>query len=245
MRSRQNYRSWRPENRAIRIPSFLEAKEWIDFCGRCPNVLWLSKRRFAINTLTHTVHKELTMLKHQVAAVALALSVPLTTFATPAVLPLDRGRPFDGFLPLSFGHAPPLIMATKVAQAIAAACPQFPLAVAVVDALGTPKIVLVPDQSEGWHGYSAVRKAWTALQFRTATTHLAQRIPNDVDLQAQVRANDNLMAFAGGRLWTYKGEIIGALAVSGAEPGSHDDDCLLLGVKRIHRELAKSGASIP
>ncbi len=206
------------------------------------------------------------MLKHQVAAVALALSVPLTTFATPAVLPLDRGRPFDGFLPLSFGHdsvaaapnaptpagptavkaaAPPLIMATKVAQAIAAACPQFPLAVAVVDALGTPKIVLVPDQSEGWHGYSAVRKAWTALQFRTATTHLAQRIPNDVDLQAQVRANDNLMAFAGGRLWTYKGEIIGALAVSGAEPGSHDDDCLLLGVKRIHRELAKSGASIP
>jgi len=201
-----------------------------------------------------------------VASLILILSMPSVIFADPAVLPGDRGRPFDGFLPLAVGAAgshqqtvdphpaisvpprhapaPPLSLASRVAGAIAESCKQFPLAIAVVDSIGTPKLVLVPDGSEGWHGYSAVRKAWTALKFQVATIDLARRIPADPALQAKVRADDNLMAFSGGRLWKINGEVVGAVAVSGAEPGSHDDDCLLLGTRKLERELSQTGSTI-
>jgi uncharacterized protein GlcG (DUF336 family) len=111
--------------------------------------------------------------------------------------------------------------------------------------VGTPKIIYVPDGSQGWHGYSAVRKAWTAVLFKVPTLELAARVKSDPELQARIKSDKNLMAFGGARPWKVGDTVVGAIAVSGAEPGSHDDECLLLGLRKITGALAAAGSSIP
>jgi len=45
------------------------------------------------------------------------------------------------------------------------------------------------------------------------------------------------MAFHGGLLLEAGGEIIGAIGVSGAEPGGHDDECGTIGRNGIKDRL--------
>jgi uncharacterized protein GlcG (DUF336 family) len=45
------------------------------------------------------------------------------------------------------------------------------------------------------------------------------------------------MAFSGGILLKAGDEIIGAIGVSGAEPGGHDEECALKGLEKIKSQL--------
>lgn len=168
--------------------------------------------------------------------------------AAPAALPGDRGRPLDGLPPPTVQPgamparaakvrkeiaAPPLSLALTAAFAIAEGCKQFPLGIAVVDSVGTPKLIYVPDGSEGWHGYSAVRKAWTAVAFKMPTIELAAKARDNPELQARIRVDPNFQAFAGARPWRVRDTIVGAIGVSGAEPGGHDDECVQIGLEKI------------
>jgi uncharacterized protein GlcG (DUF336 family) len=179
--------------------------------------------------------------------------------AAPSVLPGDRGRPMDGFMPARPPQAaqatsaqrvparapepptevaaPPLALALKAVSAIAEGCRQYPLGIAVIDSMGTPKLIYVPDGSEGWHGYSAVRKAWTAMVFNMPTVELAEKVRDNPELQARIKADPNLQAFAGARPWKVGEKIVGAIGVSGAEPGGHDDECVQLGFNKIRDEM--------
>jgi len=62
--------------------------------------------------------------------------------------------------------APPIELALQAAQAIAQACKQYPLGVAVVNSEGAPILVYIPDGSEAAHTYTAIRKAYTTVKFK-------------------------------------------------------------------------------
>jgi uncharacterized protein GlcG (DUF336 family) len=133
--------------------------------------------------------------------------------------------------------APPIALALEAAQAIAQGCKQYALGLAVVDAKGLPRLVYIPDQSQSSHAYTAIRKAYTAVTFKVLTSTLVAKAQTDPAFAAQIRADPNLMAFKGGIPLFENGQLIGAIGVSGAEPGGHDEECGLIGYNAIKSQL--------
>jgi uncharacterized protein GlcG (DUF336 family) len=164
-------------------------------------------------------------------------------------LPGDNGRMMEGILPTQpppppagpMPHittpAPSVRLALKAAQTIAHDCRQYALGIAVVNAKGAPILVYIPDGSDPSHAYTAIRKAYTAVTFNIDTSRLVQRGQQDASFAAQVKADPNLMAFSGGLLLKSHNETIGAIGVSGAEPGGHDEECGLKGREAIESQL--------
>lgn len=184
-------------------------------------------------------------------ALAVVLIQVTAVLAEPSALPGDRGRPNDGIFPVSVNRpasdaprrvvtpapALPIDVALKLATAISDACDQFPLGVAVTDSEGVAKLIYVPDRSAAWHGYSAVRKAYTAITFAANTSELVKKAQEDPEFAAKVKADPNLQAYSGGLLLKSGGAIVGAVGVSGAEPGGHDEECGLKGLEAIRDSL--------
>jgi uncharacterized protein GlcG (DUF336 family) len=177
------------------------------------------------------------------------------TMAAPTPLPGDHGRPLEGIFPVATAPAPgnsqpqapreprvaapapPIALALKAALAIAEACKQYPLGIAVTDSEGVATLIYVPDGNQAWHGYSAVRKAYTAVTFATNTSQLVKKAQEDPAFTAQIKADPNLQAFSGGLVLKSGGKVVGAIGVSGAEPGGHDEECGLVGLNLIKDEL--------
>ena len=164
-------------------------------------------------------------------------------------LPGDHGRPGDGVPALNPPPRPPggppratvraplIEVAEAAAHAIAQGCNQYPLAVAVVNAAGAPILIYVPNGSEPGHGYMALRKAYTAITFNAPTSQIRPKAQQDAATAAKVRANPNLVAYSGGILLKAGDTPIGAIGVSGAEPGGHDEECALIGFEKIRDQL--------
>jgi uncharacterized protein GlcG (DUF336 family) len=140
-------------------------------------------------------------------------------------------------MPHSAARAPAIALAVEAAQAIASGCKQYALGVAVVNSAGEPILVYLPDGSEPSHGYTAVRKAYTAAKLKTDTTPLVEKAQKDPEFAATIKADPNLMAFHGGLLLKAGTEVLGAIGVSGAEPGGHDDECGTIGLNKIKDRL--------
>jgi uncharacterized protein GlcG (DUF336 family) len=182
-------------------------------------------------------------------AAAMALVSASGALAQTSNLPGDNGRMMDGILPThlpppparamphSTTRAPSIQLALNAAQTIVNDCRQYALGVAVVNAKGAPILVYVPDGSDPSHGYTAIRKAFTAVTFNADTSKLVQRAQRDATFAAEVKANSNLMAFSGGLLVKARDEVVGAIGVSGAEPGGHDEECGLHGRDVIENQL--------
>jgi uncharacterized protein GlcG (DUF336 family) len=185
-----------------------------------------------------------------------AALVPLSfALAAGAILPGDHGKPGgDGIPAVNPAPRPPgaapaprpqdvpvrapsLALALKAAQAIDEACKQYKLGIAVVNAAGVPILVYIPDRSPAFHSYTAVRKAYSALTFQAPTIQMIGKAQQDAEFAAKIKADPNLVAFGGGIPLKVGDEIIGALGVSGAEPGGHDDECGQFGLKAIGAEL--------
>jgi uncharacterized protein GlcG (DUF336 family) len=64
-----------------------------------------------------------------------------------------------------------------------------------------------------------------------------EQAQKDPAFAAKIKADPNLMAFHGGLLLEVGAEVIGAIGVSGAEPGGHDDECGTIGLNRIKDRL--------
>jgi uncharacterized protein GlcG (DUF336 family) len=166
-------------------------------------------------------------------------------------LPGDNGRPADGIFnpnpppkpagvtqsPPAVARAPAIDLAVQAAQAIVAGCKQFKLGVTVVNSAGAPILVYIPDGSDAHHGYMALRKAYTAVTFKVPTSQLVSKAQQDAEFAAKIKSDPNLVAYSGGLLLKAGDDIIGAIGVSGAEPGHHDEECGLLGVERIKNDL--------
>jgi uncharacterized protein GlcG (DUF336 family) len=128
-------------------------------------------------------------------------------------------------------------LALQAARAIAQACKQYPLGVAVVNSEGVPILVYIPDGSEPAHTYTAIRKAYTTVKFKVPTSELTIRAARDPHFAATVKADPNLIAFKGGLPLRAGNTIIGAIGVSGAEPGGHDEECGMIGIASIKDQL--------
>lgn len=72
-------------------------------------------------------------------------------------------------------RAPAIALTIEAAEAIAQGCSQYPLGGAIVDAAGKPILVHVADGSDPGHGYTAIRKDYTAVRMKTDTIALVGR----------------------------------------------------------------------
>jgi uncharacterized protein GlcG (DUF336 family) len=128
--------------------------------------------------------------------------------------------------------------ALAAAQAALADCRKrgATVAVAVVDRSGVPLVVL-RDPLAGMHTPdTAVRKGWTAVSFRGATSELvtatASNGPN-----AGIRHLPNVAMVGGGLMLQAAGSLVGAIGVSGAPTGEMDDACGNAGIRAIRDAL--------
>ena len=128
--------------------------------------------------------------------------------------------------------------ALAAAQAALADCRKrgAMVAVAVVDRSGVP-VVMLRDPLAGMHTpETAIRKAWTAVSFRGATSDLvgatAPTGPN-----GGIRHLPNVAMIGGGLMLQAAGSLVGAIGVSGAPGGDMDDACAKAGIQVIRDAL--------
>jgi uncharacterized protein GlcG (DUF336 family) len=128
--------------------------------------------------------------------------------------------------------------ALKAAQAAFMKCRDngFQIAVAVVDRMGVPQVML-RDRFAGPHTTRmAVDKAWTAASFRTNTTELAE-LTQPGKPQSGIRNRPRVVAVGGGLMIESGGSLVGAIGVSGAPGGKEDDVCGQAGIDAIRDAL--------
>ena len=128
--------------------------------------------------------------------------------------------------------------ALKAAQVAMQRCRDqgYQVAVAVVDRAGTPQVML-RDRFAGAHTPdTAIRKAWTAVSFRTSTTDLANETQAG-KLQSGIRQMARVAAIGGGWMIEAAGSILGGIGVSGAPGAAADDDCAKAGMAAIRDAL--------
>ena len=128
--------------------------------------------------------------------------------------------------------------ALKAAQAALLQCRKdgFQTAVAVVDRAGVVQVVL-KDRYAGAHTPDmATAKAWTAASFRQSTTSLAVETQPGKPMSG-IRQLPRVAAVGGGLPIEAAGNLLGAIAVSGAPGGDADDACAKAGIKVIADDI--------
>jgi len=128
--------------------------------------------------------------------------------------------------------------ALKAAQATLKKCRDagFQVAVAVVDRMGVPQVML-RDRYAGAHTPRMARaKAYTAVSFRTNTTALAEATQAGRP-SSGVRDLPGVVALGGGLMIEGGGALLGAIGVSGAPSGKDDDDCAAAGIAAIRDDI--------
>src|ERR1700732_4549431 len=182
------------------------------------------------------------------AAVLIACLGASAAPMTGSGFPGDIGRPFDG-LPFPPGPPPPrpperalprspaLDLALEAAKVIVDACKGYHVGVSIIDSAGTPKLYYIPDGTDGSHAYTGFRKAYTALTFKMPTSQVTALAKTDPSAVERIKADPNMLSFAGGMLLMAGDEVIGAIGVSGAEPSAKDEECGLVGINKIKDRL--------
>jgi uncharacterized protein GlcG (DUF336 family) len=128
--------------------------------------------------------------------------------------------------------------ALLAAQAALADCRKrgATVAVAVVDRSGIP-VVMLRDPLAGMHTpETAIRKAWTAVSFRSNTLEFAAETQAGRP-SSGIRDLPRVVAIGGGVLIEAGGSIVGAIGVSGAPGGDADDLCARAGIAAIRDDI--------
>lgn len=128
--------------------------------------------------------------------------------------------------------------AMVAAQAALADCRRrgATVAVAVVDRSGNP-VAMVRDPLAGMHTPdTAVRKAWTAVSFKSSTTELIAATAAG-GASAGIRHLPHVAVIGGGQLIQAAGSTVGGIGVSGAPSGEMDDACAAAGIRAIRDAL--------
>ena len=128
--------------------------------------------------------------------------------------------------------------ALKAAQVALNKCRRdgFQTAVAVVDRAGVVQ-VLLRDRFAGPHTIDmAIGKAWTAASFKQSTTSLAVETQPGKPMSG-IRQLPRVIVAGGGLPIEAGGNLLGAIAVSGAPGGDADDACAAAGIKAIADDL--------
>lgn len=128
--------------------------------------------------------------------------------------------------------------AIDITQAALKACDEagYQVAVAVVDRMGVAQ-VMIRDRFAGPHTpETAVRKAWTAVSFRSDTLALSTATGAG-SAQAGARFIDNALMIGGGVPVSAGGFIVAGVGVSGAPGGEQDDACARAGIAAVQDKL--------
>jgi uncharacterized protein GlcG (DUF336 family) len=137
----------------------------------------------------------------------------------------------------------PIDVAVAAAKAAQAACAGFKFGVAVLDQSGLPKLYYNLDGASGDHAARAAGKASAALLINAPSEGLKDRAAADPAIAAKVQAAKDkgtpMMTMAGGLPIVVNGQALGAIGVSGAEPGGHDPECVAAAMKTIQDRLGK------
>ena len=115
----------------------------------------------------------------------------------------------------------------------------MPIAVAVIDSQGKPRVMMMAEGSIG-SVFVAMRKAVAALTFRIPTSELGAKVQQDKALLAHLTP---VMFISGGGLPIWRGkELIGAIGSSGAHGegpiGQLDDVCARAGLEKVKDRLS-------
>ena len=131
---------------------------------------------------------------------------------------------------------PEIALALAVETMKACRAQGFQVGVAVVDRFGVTQ-VFYRDRFAGAHTEeTAIRKAWTALSFRTDTLELDQTSQPGKEAFG-VRYISRALPLGGGVMVRNAGELVGAVGVSGAPGGAADDACARKGIEAISDQL--------
>ena len=168
-------------------------------------------------------------MRKSVIAASAMLALGLTA-AVPAVAQDDALVTFQVLAPK---------LALDLAAATLDACAQegYQVAVAVVDRFGVPQ-ALIRDRFAGPHTpETAIRKAWTAVSFRTDTLQLDSNLGVPGDATFGARGIPGALVLGGGVLIEVTGQAVGAIGVSGAPSPQADDVCARAGLSAIEDRL--------
>ncbi len=125
-------------------------------------------------------------------------------------------------------------LAIEAAQVAMAECRKkgFQIAVSVTDRFGILQVTL-RDQFAGPHTPdTAYRKAWTAVTFKSDTLELA-KLTQAGEAWAIRNVTGALPLGGGVRIIAGEGDMLGAIAVSGAPSGKDDESCAKAGIGSI------------
>lgn len=128
--------------------------------------------------------------------------------------------------------------ALKAAQAALARCRKdgFQTGVAVVDRAGVVQVVL-RDRYAGAHTVDmAIGKAWTSASFKQSTLSLAVETQPGKPMSG-IRQLPRVIVAGGGLPIEAAGNLLGAIAVSGAPGGEADEACAKAGIKAIADDI--------
>ena len=159
------------------------------------------------------------------------LALALVLAATPATA---QEGPFVEFRALT----PELALEAAVAALESCRGGGYQVGVAVVDRLGVTQVFL-RDRFAGPHvEETAVRKAWTAVSFRTDTLTLdTQTQPGSIS--AGIRDISQPLPLGGGvPINAGDGDLVAGIGVSGAPGPDIDDECARAGIAAIEDEIA-------
>jgi uncharacterized protein GlcG (DUF336 family) len=161
--------------------------------------------------------------------------IPIPVLPAGAALHGGPGTP-----PESTASGPSLDQAIGAARQALDACSKsgYRTGVTVIDSAGEARAMLTADGSDGSHVFVAMRKALTALTFKMPSSEASKRVSTDQTLLARV--TPNMFVVGGGLPILQRGEVIGAIGVSGGggEPIGHQDEvCATAGLKYLEEKL--------
>ena len=139
------------------------------------------------------------------------------------------------------GHGPGLALALEAAQAAQQACKDKGLksTTLVVDSLGNPVVLPVGDGMLPINSAMDARKAAAVLKFKEPSGVTMKRLNGDPELVSEVKHDPAIgEVLQGGLPLIANGELVGAIAVSGAYgPADTDEKCAKIGLDKIAARL--------
>lgn len=136
-----------------------------------------------------------------------------------------------------------LEMALDLAHSVLAACREAgrQVSVAVVDRGGNLQTVLRDSRAGARTADAAIRKAYTALSYRTSSQEMAELTQAGRDPSGMRFVPGSLHVGGGERIWA-RGENVGAVGVAGAPAPDGDVQCVTEGLEEfaIHLDLEAS-----
>jgi uncharacterized protein GlcG (DUF336 family) len=114
----------------------------------------------------------------------------------------------------------------------------YQVGVTVTDRFGVPQ-VFVRDRFAGAHVHeTSLRKAWTAVSFRTPTTELAEATKAGSDASGIRHLSQALPLGGGLMIVAGNGDVVAGIGVSGAPSPDLDDVCAEAGIAEIEMDIA-------